>query len=309
MKKRKSSERLAGLLVMLPWLFERGRANIDDMAATFGVDRETLIADLTLASLCGTPPYSPAELIDVIVDEDEVYVGMTQLFTRPLRLTVEEAFTLKAIGEAALAVTGGPTSSALASALAKLPNLTDDDSVVVQQPSDPNVGELTDCALAREVVTIKYFKPQVRLRSRRDIVPMRLWTEADHWYVDALDSKSGGLRVFRVDRITSMKRTGRTVEAKSLPELPGEPGFNWSSDTEEVTVRLRPAAQWVVERYPNRGVKKLANGDLEVTLQVSSPEWLGRLLVRAGADASVVGSTRHSDLAARTAEKILSRYA
>ena len=49
-RQRRAAERVQGLLLMLPWLVERKRARIDEMAATFGVDPEDLVDDLMLAT-------------------------------------------------------------------------------------------------------------------------------------------------------------------------------------------------------------------------------------------------------------------
>lgn len=309
MKRRKSSDRVQGLLVMLPWLFERKVASIDEMAATFGLDRDTLISDLNLSTFCGTPPYTPDELVEIFIEDDEVWIQEPRIFTRPLRLTVEEAFTLKAVGEAAIAVMGAGTSSALASALSKLPDLTDDTPVVVRQPSDAKLAELEDCAASHEIVTIDYYTPLTQKSTRRDIVPMRLWVDGEHWYCDSLDYLSGEHRLFRLDRMTTMVRTGRYAEATALPAIPDEPGFNWSADSEVVTLQLKPGAHWVAERYPTLGVKKLSGGAVEVKLQVANEDWLGRLLVRAGSDAKVVSPAKYVTLGARTARQIRSRYA
>jgi proteasome accessory factor C len=294
---------------MLPWLFERRRVSIDEMARTFGLDRDTLISDLTMSTFCGMPPYSPLELIEIYFDDEEIWIEIPRIFTRPLRLSVEEAFTLKAVGEAAMSVMGASTSSALASALTKLPDLADEDSVVVRQPSDPKLAELGSAAASREAVTIDYFTPLTGERTNREIVPMRLWVDGDHWYCDALDLGSGEHRLFRLDRIESMTRTGRHIEAALLPALPDEPGFNWSNDAPEVTLHLAPGAHWVAERYPNRGAKKLANDTIEVTLPVANTAWLGRLLVRAGRDATIVSPKSYAGLGAETARRIRERYA
>ena len=45
--------RLRRILVMLPWLMDRGTVSTAGMAAHFGLTVDELIADLTLASLCG----------------------------------------------------------------------------------------------------------------------------------------------------------------------------------------------------------------------------------------------------------------
>lgn len=293
---------------MLPWLFERKRVKIDEMAGTFGLDRDTLIADLTMSTFCGMPPYSPLELIEIYFDDEEIWIEIPRIFTRPLRLSVEEAFTLKAVGEAAMSVMGASTSSSLASALAKLPDLADEDALVVRQPVDPNLAALGDCAASREVVSIDYFTPVSGERTNREIVPMRMWVDGDHWYCDALDFTSGEHRLFRLDRIESMTRTGRHVEAATLPALPDEPGFNWTTDAPDVTLRLARTAHWVAERYPNRGLKKVSDDIIEVTLPVANVDWLGRLLVRAGRGATVVSPVSYADLGAETARKIRSRY-
>ena len=309
MKRRKSSDRVQGLLVMLPWLFERKVVSIDEMAETFGLDRETLLSDLNLSTFCGTPPYTPDELVEIFIEDDEVWIREPRIFTRPLRLTVEEAFTLKAVGEAAIAVMGGSTSSALESALAKLPDFADDAPVVVRQPDDPKLAELGDCAVSHEIVSIDYYSPISQKSTRRDIVPMRLWVDGDHWYCDSFDYLSGERRQFRLDRIESMTRTARFADPSGLPALPDEPGFNWSSDSEVVTLHLKSGAHWVAERYPTRSVKKLTGGVLEVKLQVANEDWLGRLLVRAGKDAKVVAPAKYASLAATTAKRIRARYA
>ena len=197
MKRRKASDRVQGLLVMLPWLFERKRVRIDEMARTFGLDRDTLVADLTMSTFCGTPPYSPLELIEIYFDDEYVWIEIPRIFTRPLRLTVEEAFTLKAVGEAALAVVGDSTSSALAAALAKLPGVADDAPVVVRQPDDPKLAELADSAASHEIVTIDYFSPISEKSTRRDIVPMRLWVDGDHSYPIVAVDIVNSLRIVR----------------------------------------------------------------------------------------------------------------
>ena len=48
-----AGERLRRLLVMLPWLMERGSVSVAEMAAHFRVSESELVSDLTLASLCG----------------------------------------------------------------------------------------------------------------------------------------------------------------------------------------------------------------------------------------------------------------
>lgn len=306
---RRAAERVQGLLLMLPWLVERRHASIDEMAATFGMDRNDLVDDLMLAACCGTPPYSPLELIEVFVDDDEVWVELPKIFTRPLRLTVAEAFALCAVAETARQLPGAAHATALATAIEKLAQVTQfDESIVVERPDDPKLRELAGLCERLEHVVIDYFTPISGRESSREVVPQRLWLGDDHWYLDAFDLSVGDHRVFRVDRITALQSTGRFAEPGSVAPLPDEPGFHWGTDVEQVTLQLQPSAAWVAERYPASSKKRHADGSWDVVLPVASAQWLGRLLVRAGDAARVVSPGSYADVGRDTAAKILARY-
>ena len=78
-----------------------------------------LIHDVELAALCGLPPYVD-EMIDLFVDDGVIYAGVPRLFTRPLRMTAREAFSLVAAGRAALQLPGADPTGPLARALDKV---------------------------------------------------------------------------------------------------------------------------------------------------------------------------------------------
>jgi proteasome accessory factor C len=98
-------DRMRRLLVMLPWLMERGSATLAEMCERFQVSERDLVSDLEQAAMCGLPPYLD-EVVDLFIDEGVAYVGVPRFFTRPLRLTAPEGFTLITAGRAALALPG-----------------------------------------------------------------------------------------------------------------------------------------------------------------------------------------------------------
>ena len=103
--RRSAEERLQRLLVMLPWLMERGEVPLAEVAQRFRLTPEEVAADLELAAMCGLPPFVD-EMIDLFIDDDVVVVGVPRLFTRPLRLTAPEGFALVAAGRAAMQLPG-----------------------------------------------------------------------------------------------------------------------------------------------------------------------------------------------------------
>ena len=55
---RSAGDRVAKLLVIIPWLVKRKRVKLVDVAREFDMSVDDLVEDIMLASLCGVPPYS-----------------------------------------------------------------------------------------------------------------------------------------------------------------------------------------------------------------------------------------------------------
>lgn len=306
-----SERRLGRLLAMLPWLMERGEAPLTEVAARFAMSEADVVADLELVAMCGLPPYVD-EMIDVFVDEGTVFVGVPRLFTKPLRLTAPEGFTLLTAARAALELPGVDPDGALARGVAKLaaalgPSATDDDTagVVIDLDRPPLTDELVDHVASGRVLRIEYYSPARDEITARVVTPRLVHTDSDNWYLRADDERSGERRSFRIDRIEAIEPTGEVVAIEAI-ESP-EPFFS-EADLPTVTLRLEPGARWVVEEYPMRTVTVLEGGALEATFAVASDRWIDRLLLRLGPDAAVVGDPALESRARVAAERILARY-
>lgn len=311
---RPVGERLRRLLVILPWLMERGRASLTEMAERFQVSEQELLKDLELVAMCGLPPYLD-ECIDLFIDDDgTAQVDIPRFFRRPLRLTAPEGFALLAAGRAALELPGAEPDGPLARALAKLEAVLGADGMVLDLDPPPATAELTDALHADESVTITYWSVSSDELSERTIVPRAVFSDRGRWYVTADDGRSGETRHFRIDRIRSCERTGERVEPAASDDRPVDVpiGDRWFVDNPELpTVRLRlePAARWAAERFPVRSREE--DGDtLVVELVVASERWLRQLLLRVGPHAELITPERWSGLAADAAGELLAaRYA
>ncbi len=85
--------------------------------------------------------------------------------------------------------------------------------------------------------------------------------------------------------------------------------YHPSPDDPRVTLRLAPAAEWVVESHPYESATRHKDGSWAVVLAVSEPAWLERLLVSLGPDATVVAPPHLVDLGAAAAARLRARYA
>ncbi|MFP5486846.1 MAG: helix-turn-helix transcriptional regulator [Acidimicrobiia bacterium] len=307
---RPAEERLRRLLVMLPWLMERGEVSVEETAARFGLSEREVVRELEMVAMCGLPPFAD-ELIDVFIDEGMIWVGVPRLFTRPLRLNSVEAWELLAAGRAAMELPGADRDGPLGRGLAKLAAaLGEDDTSGVRidlegPPLTEQIAEaVRDCAELR----LRYWSASSDEVTERTIVPRQVFSDRGEWYVSADDDRSGEVRTFRIDRIEAAERTGVTAEPSDR-ELPRPSDWFADGSVPRATIRLGPAARWVVERYPVDEVSDPdADGWVTARLPVASDTWLVRTLLRLGPDAEVVEPTELRELARRAAGDLLARY-
>ncbi len=308
--RRSAEERLQRLLVMLPWLMERGEVPLAEVAQRFRMTPDEVAADLELAAMCGLPPFVD-ELIDLFIDDDVVVVGVPRLFTKPLRLTAPEGFALVTAGRAAMQLPGADETGPLGRGLQKLSAALGDDAVVVELPRpaevDDHIAVLSAAIRSAERLDVRYWTASRDEVTERTITPRRVVHDRGEWYVIADDQRSGERRTFRVDRFESLASTG---EHDEVEDTASGASVEWFADggLPQVVLRLDPAAAWVVERYPVDRVVELDDGALEATFPLASERWLERLLLRLGDQAEVLAPEQWRSRAGDVAQRVLARY-
>lgn len=301
-------ERLRRLLAILPWLLEREETTVAEVAERFDMTEDEVVRDLSLVSVCGLPPYTADELIDLWIDDDGTIGTFNRhdLFTRPINLTPAEGFAVLAAGRALLAVPGAG-SSALESALAKLEiALGARGGLAVDLEAPPHLDAVQRAAQDRERLAVTYYSAWRDELTERTIDPWVVHSGEGRWYVECHDSLSGEHRRLRVDRIQSVRPTGEHFDPVDfdVPERPFEPG----PDAQRVVLALPASARWAIEAYDAESVTERADGRLEVVLRVAGDTWLARLLLKAGPHAEVLEPAEMRGVGARAAARVLARY-
>ena len=305
---RSAEDRVRGLLVMLPWLMQRKRVAIADMAKQFNMSESDLIEDIELASMCGLPPYSPYELTEVFIDEDYILVGPNKHFERRLELTSSEAFGLSLLAAAAEEMPGFTRGRDLKNALKKLRKVLGEGIVDVDVESPQFLNEVTEASKSGERLRITYWTPARNEESDRTITVRSVFTDRGHWYISADDDASGDRRHFRVDRIRKVENTGEFVPVAAEPvQVPA--WFVDAADKVVVTLDVAAEAAWVVETYPCRSLTENADGSFRAELVVNSEHWLGRLLLRGEGKVTVVEPSNLAGLQQSVAAQVLAKYA
>jgi proteasome accessory factor C len=314
-KAARASERLRRLLVMVPYLVRHPGTRIADISRLFGVTEEELTSDLNLLFVSGLPPYGPGDLIGVDLADGRVWIDMADYFDRPLRLTRAEALALYLRGTALAGTPGLSEATALASALRKLGERLGPESLGelaqrVEAAKGARPAETLDAIRGavrdRERLLIEYYSASSAETTTRKIDPEEAFFAIGNWYVVAWDHRSGEERLFRADRIKSVRHTRQRFEARGLVGL-GRPLYTPTGTDVPVRLLLHPSARWVAEYYEILGSTERGSGDLEVVMPASRLEWVARLVLRLSGEAQVIGPSQLKeqvrDLAVRTRKR------
>ncbi len=311
----RTSERLGRLLVIVPYLVQHPGTTLEEAGRVFGVGAGELRDDLMLLFMSGLPPYEPGDLVGVDIEEDgRIYISMADHFSRPLRLTRNEALALYLRGTELLATPGLPEAPDLAGALGKLASALGPETlgdiegrIETAEAGSPSelVQTLREAARDHERLRIEYFAHSSGAWSTRRVDPEEVFSSLGNWYVAAWDADADGERLFRADRIRRAERVGERFAPRGLAGA-GRALYTPSRDDVAVRLLLGPQARWIAEYYATEDEVERPDGALEVTLPTARLGWIAGLLLRVGSDAEVIDppelAERVRDLAARTEE-------
>lgn len=304
------AERLRRLLLVVPYIVQNPGVAVDAVAAKFAVPRDELIEDLGLLFVTGTPPYSPGDLIEVDIDEDDgVTITMADYFARPFAMTRPEALDLSFRVRAAAAAM--PDDAVLAGALAKLEQTLGEEGATVRVETMPldapdHLDAIAEAVAEHRVLRITYHAASSGERSVREIEPEEVFLGIGAWYVDAWDRTRAAERLLRIDRVSEVAATGETFAPRGLRGS-DRPLYRPNEDDVAVRLRLSPPARWVAEYYTVEDPEEIGD-DLLVTVRSSHRAWLLRLLLRLGPHAEVVDPPGIAADARALAADLLARY-
>ncbi len=292
--------RIQRLLSLIPYVLKNQGVTVTELCRVFGVSRAQLMSDLDLIFICGQPDYTPADLIEVEIDGDRVYIRMADYFARPMRFTAAELSGLYLACRAVVELSGPPASSALTSAMEKIAGalergtLNEEDisrTVDIHSPTPEHgtTAELSHACTKRRVVEMEYYTYGRDDMTRRRVHPLSLEFGMGHWYLRAWDERSSEVRVFRVDRIKDISVTtagfGPHEEEEDTP--PGPYGITTSGGI-EVYLRFPPSlARWAKEQ-PIFSQTREERGRLVCMLRTDNLTWLERELLKYGTEVEIL---------------------
>ena len=318
-----AGSRLLRLLAVLTWLARRGRAPVSELAERFGLEPDELIADLELAACCGLPPYTPDQLMEIIIDDHEVVADLGTELARSRRLTAAEGFALAASARAIVAVPGADPDGALQRALGKLDAVLGGRGMLRIDLREPaHLAQIREAFEAGRQLELRYYSASSDQESTRIVDPVSVRAIDGRWYLDGYCHNAQGMRRFRVDRVAAVHLTGEpachgATDTDSDSDSEFDRGDRVSQSSEafvpgpEATVAhlaVDDGASWIVEALATSFSEPLPDGRTGVTLPVASSVWFGRLLLRLGPHAEVLDPPELAEAGRQAARQLLARY-
>lgn len=275
--------RLERLLRVVPWLLSHPGARVAEVAATFDVDADELLADLELLSLCGVPGYGGGDLVEVRIVDDRITLHLADPLRDPLRLTSVEALALLLAARAVSALEG-VAPPVLERAADRLAGALGADEALVVDIAAPGAEVLRTCQRAvvdRQVLRVRY-RDAVGHVTERAVEPWAVTANRGAWYLQAHCRRAGARRDFRLDRLAQLEPTGETA-----PDPPAElspPGYQPSSEDPRIEVAVRRDAAGVLDDLPGARVEADPAGApwIRASAPVGSLDWATRFVLAGG---------------------------
>lgn len=332
---RRSLSRLERILLLVPYCVKHPGVSISELAERLDAPESEIVEDLNLLFVCGLPDYTPADLMEVYIDEDRVHIRMADYFARPLRLTRTEAIPLYLKGQALLTLLEGSTDGRsglkeldpLRAGLAKLgrallpqeggvAELTKRIRVQLERGEGRWLGLLRDAVTDNRRVDLEYYTYSRDALTKRLFDPYLVFATLGHWYVSGYCHLAQDRRLFRLDRIKHLELTDERFERpEDEADLP--PPLSYVPGPDDVRVKLRvdsKLAQWLSETGAVQGYlpieesREIRGGRRELVFRTSASPWLERLLLRFGPDVEIVEPAELADRVRDAAKRILSLY-
>jgi len=313
-----ATDRLQRLLALVPYVVSRKVVGMAETASAFGVSERQLVDDLNMlwcVELRSPDPYCP---IDLSYEGGEIVVSEAESIDRPLRLGVDEASALLVALRMLAELPGIGDRSALGRTIAKLEAAAGaaagpSAQVTVQVDNRAEHAALAEVTLAladARRVHLSYYVPGRDEATERDVDPMRMVMVDGRSYLEGWCRRAGAVRLFRLDRILSIKvlDVPAEVPAEAEPVDVDQGLFRPSPQDVRIELELSTAGRWVAEYYPCEEVEELGDGRLRVSLRTPDTRWVRRLALRLGGDGRVVAPPEVARLVTEDAQAALAQY-
>ena len=289
------------LLALVPYISAHQGIAIADLAKAFDVTTSQMSADLTTLWMCGLPGYTALELMDLSFESGFVTIRNAPTLKSPRTLNVEEVISL--LLGLDLIKESLADNSQIAESISRLSKRLSEKAGVsanfrAHDPVSSSVRAEIESALSKQqTLEMTYHSLYSDSFTERRITPLELRVEAGIEYLFAYCHNAMAFRIFRLDRIQTLKVSTEkavTIETDTLKNA-GEVSAH---------ISFASRARLMKERFG------LDDAPLDVKVQIASfsRQWIIRSIFASSGSARLVEPVELGDEIAEKAQLILDRY-
>ncbi|MDM7890233.1 helix-turn-helix transcriptional regulator [Curtobacterium caseinilyticum] len=276
-----AQDKLAFLLVLVPYLIDHERVSVAEAARHFGVPEQRIRRAVELIAVSGVPgetmQYQHGDLFDIAWDDFEqndmiVLTNLVAIDDAP-RLSAREASALIAGLQYLSALPEAADRDAIRSLMAKLSRGAGgaaSNVAVGQDLHDAALATIRSAVAGGRGLAFDYVGPRTQGGPRR-VDPLRVESIDTDWYLRAWDLDRQALRTFRLDRMSNVRVDDRAAEKSIDDVVIPDTLFQQSGGDVIVTVELDCSSLPLVADYlADTADSEDADGRVRIRLAASN---------------------------------------
>ena len=307
--KETALDRVERALNLIPFISSNPGLSITQIAERFGSTPTQISKDLTLLHMCGLPGYTHLELLDIDYEDPEfIQVTDAQVLDHPRSLTQLESLTLvlglQLLAELAKDPQERESIIALQSRLSSMIGDEVKNSITITDGllETPIVKEIQVAISQSRVITFTYDSASSDTINSRRVFPLEILFKDGIGYLQAANPETLEIRTFRVDRIIEMTVGEVDAEIHSRLSAPTHSEIEIEIEMGEDGLFFLEKHNEIVTSYQE------AAGQFHITLAVSSPDWIKRVIASWPSRIKVVKPLDLAEVIEEIARQTLDNY-
>lgn len=204
-----STEKLRRLILELPWLSKNKSVSIEEFCATFAINRDQAIKDLTLLTFVG-PSQFGGDLVDIQISDETITVIDDQNHENSIQLTPEELMVL--VSSINLLMESDRTNLLLKNLFNKITTLLYEDSKVSDVNYDDVFDFITKSIKENKLIIIDYINGRNIVKEKVLVKPVSIEEHGNFKYLKAIDLGFNIRKSYRLDRILKVLLSDIKIE-------------------------------------------------------------------------------------------------
>ncbi len=171
-----------------------------------------------------------------------------------------------------------------------------------------NITALERAIINKYVITFTYFNTELTI-TNQIVEPLKLVFKSHAWYLVAYARHKNAIRTFKMSRIRELQITNELFERELPKDFSLTPTYKEEYNIPVFILHFsEKIAYKVYDEFPEKNIKKLDDGTLEVTFRYQLSDWTFLYLLSFGEYVEIIEPVEARNILKEKAKKIFSLY-